>query len=155
MDSYTQVTYWPSKLLRFISLRRKWNESWEIGCMFQEIKFMIWCVSDYRGFQTATTGRNKNIFNVLRIRTLKISENLYFFEFDFHMSVHRNIIPNYNQQDAPFIYFYRCCTCFRLFLRPSSGAHNCTYSFRYCQPILLLAAIVDEMELDGVPSHPR
>ena len=46
-----------------------------------------------------------------------------------------------------FIYFYRRSTSFRRFLRPSSGAHNCTYSFRYCQPILLLAAIVDEMEL--------
>ena len=41
-----------------------------------------------------------------------------------------------------FIYFYRRFTCFRRFLRPSSGAHNCTYSFRYCQPILLLAATV-------------
>jgi len=30
----------------------------------------------------------------------------------------------------------------------SSGAHNCTYSFRYCQPILLLAATVEEMELN-------
>jgi len=35
-----------------------------------------------------------------------------------------------------FIYFYRRCTCFRRFLRPSSGAHNCTYSFRYCQRML-------------------
>jgi len=46
-----------------------------------------------------------------------------------------------------FIYFYRCSARFRRFLRPSSGAHNCTYSFRYRQPILLLAAVVDEMEL--------
>jgi len=61
-----------------------------------------------------------------------------------------NIIPNYNQQDATFldfIYFYRRSTCFRWFLRPSSGAHNCTYSFRYCQPIMLLATIVDELDL--------
>ena len=32
---------------------------------------------------------------------------------------------------------------------PSAHYHehkDCTYSFRYCQPILLLAAIVDEME---------
>jgi hypothetical protein len=61
-----------------------------------------------------------------------------------------NINPNYNQQDATFlkfIYLYRRSTCFRRFLRPSSGAHNCTYSFRYCQPLLLLAATVDEMEL--------
>jgi len=64
------------------------------------------------------------------------------------MSVHRNVITNYSQQDATFlefIYFYRRSTCFRQFLRPSSQAHNCTYSFRYCQPILLLAATVDEM----------
>jgi hypothetical protein len=26
-----------------------------------------------------------------------------------------------------------CSTCFRWFLRPSSGAQNCTYSVRYCQ----------------------
>jgi hypothetical protein len=26
-----------------------------------------------------------------------------------------------------------CSTCFRLFLRPSSGAQNCTYNVRYCQ----------------------
>ena len=45
-----------------------------------------------------------------------------------------------------FIYSYRPSICFRRFLPPSSGAHNCTYSFRYCQPLLLLAAIVDEKE---------
>jgi len=42
-----------------------------------------------------------------------------------------------------FINFYRRSTCFRRFFRPSSGAHNCTYSFRCCQ--LLLAAIMDEI----------
>jgi hypothetical protein len=70
--------------------------------------------------------------------------------FDIHTSVHRNIITYYSQQDATFlefIYLYRRSTCFRRFLRPSSEAHNCTYSFRYCQPILLLAATVEEMEL--------
>jgi len=50
-----------------------------------------------------------------------------------------------------WIYFYRCSTCFRRFLRPSSGAHNCTYSFRYCQTILLLAATMEEMELHLLP----
>ena len=45
-----------------------------------------------------------------------------------------------------FISFYRRSTCFRRFLCPSSGVHNCTYSFRYCQPILLLAATMEEME---------
>ena len=45
-----------------------------------------------------------------------------------------------------FISFYRRSTCFRRFLCPSSGVHNCTYSFRYCQPILLLAATMEELE---------
>jgi len=68
---------------------------------------------------------------------------------DIHISVHRNIITNCSQQDATFlefIYFYRRRTCFRRFLCLSSGAHNCMYSFRYCEPILLLAATVEEME---------
>jgi hypothetical protein len=63
-------------------------------------------------------------------------------KFDIHMSVHRNIITNYSQQDTTFlafIYFYRRSVCFRRFLHPSSWVHNCTYSFRYCQPIPLLA----------------
>ena len=29
--------------------------------------------------------------------------------------------------------FINCSTCFRRFLRPSSGAQNCTYSIGYCQ----------------------
>ena len=67
-------------------------------------------------------------------------------KFDIHMSVH----CKYNSKLQPtrcnvswFIYLYRRCTCFRQFLRPSSGARNCIYSLRYCQPILHLAAIVD------------
>ena len=72
-----------------------------------------------------------------------------FSKFDIQMSVHRK----YNSKLQPtrcnvswFIYFYRRSTCFRRLLRSSSGAPNCTYSYRYCQPILLPAAIVDEME---------
>jgi len=65
-------------------------------------------------------------------------------------------ITNYSQQDAmflEFIYFYRRSTCFRRFLRPSSGAHNCIYIFRYCQPIILLAAIVLWAPDDGRRNH--
>jgi hypothetical protein len=71
---------------------------------------------------------------------------------DIHMTVHRDIIPNYSQQDATFlefVYFCRRSTCFKRFYRPSSGAHNCTYSFRYFQTIMLLAVTVEEM------LHPR
>jgi hypothetical protein len=77
------------------------------------------------------------------------------FIFDIHKSVYNNIITNYIQRDKrfiEFIYFYRRSTCFRRFLRPSSGAHKCTYSFRYCQPILLLAATVKEMKRSSISS---
>ena len=74
--------------------------------------------------------------------------------FDIRMSAHRNIIRSPCLQDATFliIYFYRRSTCFRLFLRPSSGTRNCTCSFRYCQSILLLAAVVDEIERSSISS---
>jgi len=30
-----------------------------------------------------------------------------------------------------------CCTCFRRFLRPSSGAQNCRYSVSYCHTVMI------------------
>ena len=55
---------------------------------------------------------------------------------------------NYNQQDAAIsdYLFPKGSTCFGRFLRPSSGAHNCTLSFWYCQPLLLQI---------GIMAHPR
>jgi hypothetical protein len=47
-----------------------------------------------------------------------------------------SISLEYNQQAATFsrsINFYKASSCFRRFLRPSSGAQHCTYSVRYCQ----------------------
>jgi len=61
-----------------------------------------------------------------------------------HFILHLFIYKNHSKLQPTrcnvswFIYFYRCSTCFRRFLHPSSGAHKCTYSFRYCQPISLL-----------------
>ena len=69
------------------------------------------------------------------------------------MSLHRNIITNYSQQDATFlefIYFYRRSTCFRRFLRPSSGALNCTYSLTFR---LLMSYIYGAHVLDVSRSH--
>ena len=40
----------------------------------------------------------------------------------------------HNEQDATLhsdIYYYKCSTCFRRFLRPSSGAQNCIQSIGY------------------------
>ena len=56
-----------------------------------------------------------------------------------------NFNSNYNQLDANiFIYLFISKT---LCIRPSSGAHTCTFSFRYCQKVLLLFGIAAEMEL--------
>ena len=60
---------------------------------------------------------------------------------DIQMSVHRNINPNYNQQDLTFLDLFISTDA--LHVSGGSSAHHqvhCTYSFRYCQPILLLAA---------------
>jgi hypothetical protein len=62
-------------------------------------------------------------------------------------------ITNYSQVDATFLEIFFIFTD-ALYVSGGSSAHhqehirgNCTYSFKYCQPILLLAATVEEMEL--------
>ena len=44
-------------------------------------------------------------------------------------------------------------TCFGQWLRPSSGALDCIYSFWYCPTILMLAGVIDEMELTYSQFH--
>ena len=55
----------------------------------------------------------------------------------------------YNQQDATlYNIFYYCqySTCFRRFLRPSSGAKNCTHRIGYISSLLAVTASVGESE---------
>jgi len=54
-----------------------------------------------------------------------------------------NTFPRYNQQDSTFLNLFVSTDA--LHVSGGSSAHhqehkNCTYSFRYCQPVLLLAA---------------
>ena len=84
---------------------------------------------------------------VLRLLSHCFFTSVYFLflTFDIHISVHHKYISKLQPTICNvswFIYFYIRFTCFRRFLRPSSGAQNSTYNFRYCQPILLLAASV-------------
>ena len=87
------------------------------------------------------------ISHAMRIRHIVVcglSGCTVFSTFDIQMSVHRKHISKLQPTRCNvswFIYLYRRSSCFRRFLRPSSGAHNCAYSFRYCQPLLLLVAI--------------
>jgi len=62
----------------------------------------------------------------------------------------QNMIFDYNQQDANiFDYlFLKVSPCFGRFLRPSSGARNCTFNFTYCRTILLQAGIAAEINHD-------
>jgi hypothetical protein len=61
---------------------------------------------------------------------------------------------HYNQQDATIFYylFLKSPKYFGRFFRSSSRAYNCTFSLRYCQPILLQTDIVDERELCSISS---
>ena len=56
------------------------------------------------------------------------------------------LFSDYNQRDATVFYylFLKGSTCFGRFLRPSSGTHNFTLIFRYCQPVLLQVGIVNQ-----------
>jgi hypothetical protein len=54
-----------------------------------------------------------------------------------------NVFFKHNQQDATLyniLYYCQCCTCFRRFLRPSSGAQNCTHSIWYMSSLLATTA---------------
>ena len=63
--------------------------------------------------------------------------------FDFNRSAHRKRIFKCNQPDATLHNLFisvKCSTCFRRFLRPSSGAQNCIYSIGYSVKPLPLPA---------------
>jgi len=60
---------------------------------------------------------------------------------------------NYNQQDATLyntLYYCQSSTCFRQFLRPSSGAKTCTHSIRYMPSLLAATASAGEFQLTHV-----
>jgi len=63
--------------------------------------------------------------------------------------VHRNIIPNFNQQYATFLDLFISTDA--VHVSGGSSAHHqehiTLHTASGCQPILLLAATVDEMEL--------
>ena len=64
----------------------------------------------------------------------------------------RYIIFKHNQPDATLhngIHYYKCCTCFRRCLRPSSGAQNCIHSIGY------LSSFYCFLLLLWVPTHSR
>jgi hypothetical protein len=53
------------------------------------------------------------------------------------------IFFKYNQEDVTLyniLYYCQCSTCFGWFLRPSSGAQNCTHSIWYMSSLLAATA---------------
>jgi hypothetical protein len=60
----------------------------------------------------------------------------------------------YNQQDATLyniLYYCQCSTCFRRFLRPSSGDQNCTHSIWYMSSLLAATASGNSKQAWHVP----
>jgi hypothetical protein len=70
-------------------------------------------------------------------------------KFDVHGSVHRKCIFRYNQREATLHSLFtsvKFSTCFRRFLRPSSGAQICIHSIGYfVKPLLLNATVVPSL----------
>jgi len=74
----------------------------------------------------------------IEINTIKISTASSFSE--------------YNKKDATFLNLFisvRRSTCFRRFFRPSSGAQNCTYNFRYLSDKYLTLYVQFWAAVDG------
>ena len=60
-----------------------------------------------------------------------------------------NLFFQVYQQDATLyniLYYCQCSTCFRRFLRPSSGAQNCTHSIWYMSSLLAANASGSNMQ---------
>ena len=76
------------------------------------------------------------LFRVARIlwgSTGTVSERMGYLDFTFMGQFIVNVYK-YNQQDATLhnsLYYYKCSTCFRRFLRQSSGAQNSIHSIGY------------------------
>jgi hypothetical protein len=94
-----------------------------------------------------------NIFHVIKLEKCYNSATIFhlgylsfFFVMQFPHSPYK--IPYYhsfklNQQDATLyniLYYCQCTTCFRRFLRQSSGAQNCTHSIWYMSSLLAATA---------------
>ena len=99
--------------------------------------------------------KNNGSRNIMTVK-YRLSHNYRLF--GIHRSVHRNYIPKVlpTRCTTSQILFISatCSTCFRRYPRPSSGALNCTYRFRYLSNhnCYLLPSW---MRWNCVPSHPR
>jgi hypothetical protein len=62
-----------------------------------------------------------------------VISNIFFLNLTFMGPCIADIFPNYQQDAALYNLFIsvKCSTCFRRYLRPSSGAQNCIYSIGY------------------------
>ena len=85
----------------------------------------------------------------IEIRMYKLQNCYNFFLFMFAGQCVVNVFKQ-DQQDAKLhngIYYYKCSTCFRRFLRPSSGAQNCIHNIGYFVELFLLLTAYSEFQL--------
>ena len=68
-------------------------------------------------------------------------KNLFISVVFFYFITYFFITTNKMQLNLVYL-FLKVSTYFGQFLRPSSGAHNCTLSLRYCQPILFILTLM-------------
>ena len=63
-------------------------------------------------------------------------------------------ITNKMERHTIYLFFVKCSTCFRRFLRPSSGAQNCIYCIGYLVNPLLLPATIVAGSSKGLTRYP-
>ena len=78
-------------------------------------------------------------------------------KFDVQGSVHRKYIPKYNQQDAKLQFFFYFCKLFYMFRVDPPPIIRSTKLYLqnlvFVKPLLLPAAIVEELRLQSQPFH--
>ena len=97
--------------------------------------------------------------NKMSVKSKFIEENKILNFFDIHMSMHHKYMPKSQptrSNASQFIYFCKRLCMFQAVPPPIIRSKK-VYIQRqaFVKPLLLPASIVNEIELYGVPSHPR
>jgi len=108
------------------------RQRWDDNIQMLHMKMWYEDVSGLNWFRIASSGDSASVKLLCSVAQPVIKGGTVS-----HFTFMRPCIVNVfkqNQQDAMLhngIYYYKCSTCFRRFLRPSSGAQNCIHSIGY------------------------
>ena len=106
------------------------------------------CRSSYKSLIPATSHHQ------FQLEATLLHQNFSYFEKLLLLNDQNKTSFKYNQQDATLyniLYYCQCSTCCRRFLRPSSGAQNCTHSIGYMPSLLAATASGNSKQAWHIP----